>query len=64
MDNIVMIGVDLAKSVIQVHGVGAEGRLKLRRQLRRNQMLEFFQCQPPCLIGMEARACAQLRHMS
>lgn len=58
MDKITIIGVDLAKSVFQLHGVDAEGRPVLRRQLRRSQMLEFFQRQPPCLIGMEACASA------
>lgn len=56
MDKITTIGVDLAKSVFQVHGVDGEGRTTLRRQLRRSQMLEFFQRQPACLIGMEACA--------
>ena len=58
MDEIITIGVDLAKSVFHLHGVDAEGRPVLRRQLRRSQMLEFFQRQPPCLIGMEACASA------
>ena len=56
MDNITTIEIDLAKSVFQLHGVDAEGRPLLRRQLRRSQMLEFFQRQPACLIGMEACA--------
>ena len=58
MDDITTIGIDLAKSVFQLHGVDADGRVLLRRQLRRSQMLEFFQRQPPCLIGMEACASA------
>jgi len=58
MDGITTIGIDLAKSVFRLHGVDAEGRPLLRRQLRRSQMLEFFQRQPPCLIGMEACASA------
>ena len=56
MSDITTIGIDLAKSVFQLHGVDAEGRPALRCQLRRSQMLEFFQRQPPCLIGMEACA--------
>ncbi|NYS26762.1 IS110 family transposase [Rhodobacteraceae bacterium 2376] len=60
MGEISTIGVDLAKSVFQLHGVDAEGRTVLRRQLRRSQILEFFQRQPPCLIGMEA--CASAHH--
>jgi transposase len=56
MVNVTTIGVDLAKSVFQLHGVDAEGSAVLRRQLKRSQMLEFFQRQPTCLIGMEACA--------
>jgi len=58
MDNVTTLGIDLAKSVFQLHGVDAEGRTVLRRQLRRSQMLEFFQRLPSCLIGMEACASA------
>ena len=54
MNSVTTLGIDLAKSVFQLHGVDAQGRVLLRRQLRRNQMLEFFQRLPPCLIGMEA----------
>lgn len=58
MGDIIMTGVDLTKSVFQLHGVDAEGRPQLRRQLRRSQMHELFRRQPPCLIGMEACASA------
>ena len=54
------IGIDLAKSVFQLHGVDAEGAVVLRRQLRRSQMLEFFRRLPPCRIGLEA--CAGAHH--
>lgn len=40
------VGVDLAKNVIQVHGVDAEGKAVLRRQLRRNQFLSFSKAAP------------------
>lgn len=53
---ITTIGVDLAKSVFQLHGVDAEGAVVLKRQLRRRQMLEFFRRLSPCLVGMEACA--------
>jgi transposase len=52
------IGLDLAKTVFQVHGVDAEGKVVIQRQLRRTQMIEFFRKLPPCLIGMEACATA------
>ena len=56
--NITTLGIDLAKSVFQLHGVDAEGKVLLRRRLRRSRMLEFFLRLPPCLIGMEACASA------
>ena len=46
------IGIDLAKSVFQVHGVDKDGKVVITRQLRRAQMLEFFRKLQPCLIGM------------
>jgi transposase len=52
--NIKRIGIDLAKQVFQVHGVDAQEKAVLRKQLRRAQMLDYFQKLPPCLIGMEA----------
>ena len=54
------IGLDLAKSVFQVHGVDAAGKPILVRQLRRGQVIAFFEKLPPCLIGMEA--CATAHH--
>jgi transposase len=48
------IGMDLAKNVIQVHGVDQRGKVVLRRQLRRPQVMDFFVQLPPCLVGMEA----------
>ena len=50
------IGIDLAKNVFQVHGVDGQGKVVLTRQLRRKQVIEFFNKIPPCLIGMEACA--------
>jgi transposase-like protein len=60
-EEIPTIGVDLAKSVFQLHGVDAKGRPLLRRQLRRSQIPRFFQHRPECLIGMEACANAHCR---
>jgi transposase len=51
---ITTIGIDLAKSVFQIHGVNSHGQAVLRRQLDRSQMLTFFVKLEPCLIGMEA----------
>ena len=54
MNEVSTLGVDLAKTVFQWHGVGAAGKPVLRRQLRRSQVLEVFQRLPRCLLGMEA----------
>jgi len=56
MQEITTIGIDLAKSVFQVHAVSGDGKVVLRRQVRRSQMLAFFAGLTPCLIGMEACA--------
>ena len=56
MRTIVTIGLDIAKSVFQVHGVDAAGQVVIRRQLKRRYVLAFFQKLPPCLIGIEACA--------
>jgi transposase len=50
---ITTIGLDLAKSIFQVHGVDAAGQVIVRRSLRRSQMLPFFAKLPPCLVGIE-----------
>ena len=60
MNEIITIGVDLAKNVFQVHGVDAQGGVVVRRQLRRGQVLPFFKKQSPCLVGVEA--CATSHH--
>ena len=62
MQAITTIGLDIAKSVFQVHGVDAEGNVVLRRQLKRRYVLAFFQKLPPCLVGIEA--CASSHHWS
>lgn len=50
------IGLDLAKSVFQVHGVDKSGRKTLGRKLRREDLLAFFRNLPPCTVAMEACA--------
>ena len=62
MQAITTIGLDIAKSVFQVHGVDAEGNVVIRRQLKRRYVLTFFQKLPPCLVGIEA--CASSHHWS
>lgn len=48
------VGIDLAKNVFQVHGIDERGKAVMKKQLRRDQMANFFVNLPPCLIGMEA----------
>jgi transposase len=62
MQSITTIGLDIAKSVFQVHGVDGNGQLVIRRQLKRRYVLAFFQKLPPCVIGIEA--CASSRYWS
>src|SRR3981189_796930 len=62
MQTIRTIGLDIAKSVFQVHGVDACGEVVIRRQLKRRYVLAFFQKLPPCLIGIEA--CASSHYWS
>ena len=58
--NISTIGLDLAKNVFQVHGIDAEGKVVVRKALRRAQVLPFFAKLPPCLVGVEA--CGTAHH--
>jgi transposase len=60
MGEVSTIGVDLAKSVFQVHGADASGAVLFRRKLRRHQVLTFFAAQPPCTVAMEA--CSSSHH--
>ncbi len=60
MELAVTIGLDLGKSVFQVHGVDAGGAVVIQRRLTRGKLLGFFAKQPPCLVGMEA--CAAAHH--
>src|ERR1700722_10001901 len=60
MVSAVTMGLDLGKSVFQVHGVDAGGAVVVQRRLTRGKLLGFFAKQPPCLVGMEA--CASAHH--
>ena len=60
MERIDMVGLDIAKSVFQVHGIDAKGEVVVRRRLRRSQVLRFFEKLEPCRIGIEA--CATAHH--
>src|SRR3954470_7733979 len=54
MGTITTIGLDIAKSVFQVHGIAAAGEVVVRRRLSRGRILAFFEKLPRCLVGMEA----------
>lgn len=62
MQSIATIGLDIAKSVFQVHGIDAEGKIVTRQQLKRGRVLAFFRKQAPCVVGIEA--CASSHHWS
>jgi transposase len=62
MQSITTVGLDIAKSVFQVHGVDAEEHTVIRRQLKRRFVVAFFEKMPPCLVGIEA--CASSHHWS
>ena len=62
MHTVTTIGLDIAKSVFQVHCVDVTGHVVIRRQLKRRYVLAFFEKLPPCLVGIEA--CASSHHWS
>ena len=55
-----MIGLDTAKSVFQLHGVDTLGKVQLKRKLRRDELIPFFEQQPRCTVVMEA--CGAAHH--
>ena len=60
MSDVTTIGLDLAKNVLEVHGIDAAGRPVVRRQLRCGDVLKFFSGLAPCLVGIEA--CGTAHH--
>ena len=59
-EEVATVGLDLAKNVFQVHAIGADGAVLVRRKLRRADLIGFFTDLPSCLVGMEA--CASAHH--
>lgn len=57
---VVTVGLDLAKNVFQVHTIAADGAVLILRKLRRTAVIRFFAELSPCLVGMEA--CASAHH--
>jgi len=62
MGEVNTIGLDIAKSVFQVHGVDDAGAVVTRRRIGRSKVLEFFAALSPCLVGIEA--CPSAHHWS
>ena len=60
MEDITIVGVDLAKNVFQIHAANAEGRAIVRKRLPRTRFMAFMSTLPPCIVAMEA--CATSHH--
>lgn len=60
MEEVSTVGIDLAKSVFQVHGADRNGAVVLRKKLRRDQVLSSFSTLPRCVVAMEA--CASVHY--
>ena len=60
MDEVSIMGIDLAKRVFQLHGARSDGSAAFRRQLSRSKVLAFFAERAPCVVAMEA--CASAHH--
>ena len=58
--SISMIGLDTAKTVFQIHGVDETGKAQIRRKIRRNDLISFFEKQETCTVVMEA--CGAAHH--
>jgi hypothetical protein len=60
MGEVITIGLDIAKSVFQIHGVDVDGAVVIRKRVSRAKVLEFFAALPCCLVGIEA--CPSAHH--
>jgi transposase len=60
VEDVITIGLDIAKSVFQAHGAGASGAVVFRKKLSRGRLLAFFAAQSPCVVALEA--CAGAHH--
>ena len=60
MEQVTIIGIDLAKRSFQFHGARADGSVAFRRRLTRTKVLAFLASQPHCVVAMEA--CASAHH--
>src|SRR5882672_10552079 len=62
MGKVITIGLDIAKSVFQVHGVDVEGAVVIRKRVSRAKVLELFSTLPSSVVGIEA--CPSAHHWS
>jgi transposase len=62
MGEVSTIGLDIAKSVFQIHGVDSDGAVVIRKRVSRAKILELFAALPSCLVGIEA--CPSAHHWS
>ena len=62
MGEVSTIGLDIAKSVFQVHGADVDGAVVIRKRVSRAKVLEFFSTLPACIVGIEA--CPSAHHWS
>ncbi|HIP23486.1 MAG TPA: IS110 family transposase [Rhodobacteraceae bacterium] len=60
MDDVTLIGVDLAKRVFHLHGAAGDGSVVFRKKLSRSQFRRFMECHPRCVVAMEA--CGSAHH--
>ena len=58
MDQVTIIGIDLAKHSFQLHGARADGSVAFRKKLSRGKVLDYIAAQPRCVVAMEACASA------
>ena len=56
MEQVTIVGIDLAKRSFQLHGAGADGSVAFRRKLSRERLLDFLASQPRCVVAMKACA--------
>ena len=62
MGEVSTIGLDIAKSVFQIHGIDTDGTVVIRKRISRAKVLEFFTGLSSCLVGIEA--CPTAHHWS
>jgi transposase len=54
MEEVITIGLDIAKYVFHAHGADERGRALFSKRISRGKVLEFFAAKPPCVVALEA----------